>query len=74
MLSAIPEATEQQAKGKPPVGAGRLVIHRGSRLEKLSCYRLIAVAFAYPYVTRQGASGQRTGRVHVAQDVQGASQ
>ena len=61
MLLSIPAVTEQQTKGKPPVGACQLVIHRGSHHQLIFRPRK-AVAFAYAHVTRRGHFGQRTER------------
>lgn len=58
MLSSIPEVTEQQAKGKPPVGSARIVIHRGSQFPNFSGLRL--EAFACSHLTRDDSFGQCT--------------
>lgn len=60
MLLTIPEVTEQPTKGKPPVGACQLVIHRGSHPISEFFDRFNAVAFAYAQDTRPVHLGQRT--------------
>lgn len=73
IVGSIPGMAEHPMNGNTPRESWPArSTQRVITLRKLVC-RLNAVAFAYPYVTRHGESGQRTGRVHLTRDALGAA-